>query len=99
MRKGVFLVVFLVLVLGLSLFSSAGFVSAKKKIAVCNDHIDNNGDGYCDFSGKKAFCVDGSRVGDVDCKNKNDDSEDFACVKGNEICDVESRSRRHLSIF
>ena len=87
MRKGVVLVVFLVLVLGLSLFSSAGFVSAKKKIAVCNDHIDNDGDGYCDYSGKKAFCVDGSRVGDVDCKNKNDDSEDFACVKGNEICD------------
>jgi len=46
----------------------------------CNDHIDNDGDGFCDFSWKKAYCSDGSTVGDSDCLAKDDNDETGSCV-------------------
>jgi len=55
--------------------------------AQCNDHIDNDGDGYCDFAWKKASCSDGSIPGDSDCSSKDDNSEAAACVPITEVCD------------
>jgi len=53
----------------------------------CDDHIDNDGDGYCDFAGRKARCDDGSQVGDIDCIDKDDDNESYVCVPTTEVCD------------
>ena len=53
--------------------------------AACSDHLDNDGDGFCDFAWKKAYCVDGSQPGDPDCDAKDDDSE--ACTPYPESCD------------
>jgi len=46
----------------------------------CNDHLDNDGDGFCDFSWKKAYCSDGAIPGDSDCVSKDDDGEFGSCV-------------------
>ena len=46
----------------------------------CSDHIDNDGDGFCDFSWRKAFCSDGSVLGDSDCATKDDNNEGGSCV-------------------
>jgi hypothetical protein len=47
-----------------------------KRSTECSDHIDNDGDGYCDFAWRKAYCSDGSTLGDSGCSGKNDNSED-----------------------
>ena len=57
----------------------------KPAASQCNDHIDNDGDGYCDASGKRAYCNDGSIPGDSDCTDKNDASE--SCEPQSERCD------------
>jgi len=41
----------------------------------CNDGIDNDYDGYCDYLTKRTKCIDGSTPGDVDCASKDDDKE------------------------
>ncbi len=52
---------------------------AKREIKVpssmCNDQIDNDGDGKCDYAWRKAKCIDGSIVGDPGCSSKNDNDE------------------------
>ncbi|MFH1849037.1 MAG: hypothetical protein ABH879_02515 [archaeon] len=52
----------------------------------CNDKIDNDGDGFCDWAGQKK-CTDGSQVGDPDCADKDDNSEAPDCVPEDEVCD------------
>ncbi len=53
--------------------------------AACSDHLDNDGDGLCDFAWRNAYCLDGSQAGDPDCSSKNDDTE--SCVPVEEVCD------------
>lgn len=52
----------------------------------CRDHIDNNGNGYCDFISKEGYCKDGSILGDPNCKSKWD-VETVVCVPSVEVCD------------
>jgi hypothetical protein len=58
---------------------------ARLRVTECNDHVDNDGDGYCDFKMKNAYCIDGSIPGDPDCSSKNDGSE--GCAAAQEVCD------------
>jgi hypothetical protein len=58
---------------------------AAKAVAACSNHRDDDGDGFCDFATRNAYCSDGSRVGDRDCASKDDDSE--ACAPVTESCD------------
>jgi hypothetical protein len=61
---------------------------AKRTIAVqCSDHLDNDGDGYCDFAARGAYCSDGSTLGDPGCNTKSDDTELATCVPKTEVCD------------
>ncbi len=62
-----------------------GKKGGKNPRAACNDHIDNDGDGFCDFASRKGYCSDGSQLGDPDCANKSDTSE--ACFPTLELCD------------
>ncbi|MEK6893040.1 MAG: alkaline phosphatase family protein [Nanoarchaeota archaeon] len=55
-------------------------VSSPKIIAQCNDHKDNDGDGYCDFAWAKGYCSDGSILGDPDCSAKDDKNETAPCT-------------------
>ena len=55
--------------------------------AQCNDQIDNDGDGYCDFLTKKTKCNDGSTPGDPDCASKDDNKEEADCEPVPERCD------------
>jgi len=60
--------------------------------AACNDHIDNDGDGFCDFLWKKSSCMDGSTPGDPDCLSKSDDDEAGSCVvecNSNDECEAD----------
>ncbi len=51
----------------------------------CDDHIDNDGDGFCDYSYGRAYCLDGSRVGDSDCSGRRGSE---ACSSPSaEVCD------------
>jgi len=52
----------------------------------CNDHIDNNGDGFCDAPTKEGYCLDGSHVGDASCTSLTG-SESSCVPTGEEICD------------
>jgi prepilin-type N-terminal cleavage/methylation domain-containing protein len=42
----------------------------------CKDHLDNEGDGFCDYNTGGAFCSDGSILGDPECSNACDETED-----------------------
>lgn len=61
--------------------------SAAALASECNDHIDNNGNGYCDFAAPGAYCQDGSVLGDPNCIN-TDSYETVSCVPSNEVCDA-----------
>ncbi len=50
-----------------------------KVITQCNDHLDNDGDGRCDYSWRKAYCSDRSILGDSDCVSKDDNNEGLSC--------------------
>jgi len=51
----------------------------------CQDHIDNDKDGYCDYPYPNAYCNDGSRLGDPECTSKSGTNE--FCQPKTEICD------------
>jgi len=68
-------------------FVYAGKAKKSRVKAQCNDRIDNDGDGYCDFAGRKTKCNDGSIPGDSDCSSKNDNKESADCVPSQEVCD------------
>jgi hypothetical protein len=55
--------------------------------AQCNDGLDNDGDGYCDFLTSKTRCRDGSTPGDLDCASKDDNKEEADCIPVPERCD------------
>jgi hypothetical protein len=55
-----------------------------KPIAQCNDHRDNDGDGYCDFASKRGYCSDGSKLGDPKCGSATDPQE--SCTPVAETC-------------
>ncbi|MFH1408518.1 MAG: hypothetical protein ABIH34_01295 [Nanoarchaeota archaeon] len=55
--------------------------------AQCWDHLDNDGDGYCDFLSRKTTCDDGSTPGDPDCASKDDNKEATDCTPVAEYCD------------
>ena len=46
----------------------------------CNDHLDNDADGFCDYARKGASCSDGSTPGDPQCVSKNDTTEADSCT-------------------
>lgn len=72
-------VFFLLALITFTSFALASRGGAPGKVpTACNDHIDNDGDGYCDFSWRKAYCSDGSIIGDADCSGKDDTLE--GCV-------------------
>lgn len=52
----------------------------------CNDHIDNNGDGWCDAPTKAGYCSDESQLGDEKCLSLTD-KETAECVSEKEVCD------------
>jgi hypothetical protein len=76
--------ILLLLTLSLSLSGCKTGMAPGPK-AQCNDRIDNDNDGYCDFSTKK--CKDGSTPGDPDCTSKEDNKEASECVPSEEVCD------------
>ena len=55
-----------------------------KVVAQCNDYVDNDGDGYCDFASKSGYCSDGSKLGDRKCASASDSAE--ACTPVAETC-------------
>lgn len=64
---------------------SGGGNGGGKSLEACNDHLDNDGDGFCDFASKRGYCSDGSQLGDPDCSSPNDSSE--SCTPEAETCD------------
>ena len=57
-----------------------------ESVAACQDHNDNDGDGFCDYARGNAYCnIPGVILGDADCSSKEDTSE--ACVPTPETCD------------
>lgn len=63
-----------------------GGIKGKEKTE-CNDQIDNDKDGYCDFLTKDTRCRDGSIPGDLDCASKEDNKEEVDCMPVPERCD------------
>lgn len=58
--------------------------SYDKSAAECSNHVDDDGDGYCDYAVKNGYCIDGSHLGDSKCKNEN--SKETSCTPSPEIC-------------
>ncbi len=67
-------------------------LAANWKIYQCSDRIDNDKDGYCDYSTTGARCTDGSKLGDKDCASKTDNKEASDCVVSTEICDLKDNN-------
>src|SRR3989344_1479130 len=77
MRRGMF-----ILILSLSIIFAVSFSIA----AECNDHADNDGNGYCDYISQSGYCYDGSILGDPNCQDFNS-KEGASCIPSKEICD------------
>lgn len=75
---GVVLALFVVLVIIGYDGSVTGEVKSTK--TRCNDNIDNDGDGYCDFFTMRTICRDKSIPGDPDCISKEDNNEATECI-------------------
>ncbi|MGD9276655.1 MAG: hypothetical protein PVJ67_05765 [Candidatus Pacearchaeota archaeon] len=88
------MIVFLAVILSFSITGYAskggkGHAGHGKTPPQCNDGIDNDGDGYCDFIWRKVKCTDGSIPGDSDCSDKNDNDETGSfnpCADGSCTC-------------
>ena len=65
--------------------AAPGGGGGSKTTAACNDHIDNDKNGLCDYASPRAYCSDGSKLGDPGCSSKTDTTE--ACVSKPESCD------------
>jgi hypothetical protein len=92
---GVILVLAVVLVTSIGYSAMTGYASkgkvGKKPTYQCNDHVDNDGDGFCDFNWRKAYCRDGSTPGDPACISKDDNDESGDCTPAcdtNQDCGV-----------
>ena len=53
----------------------------------CNDRIDNDKDGRCDYSKNRRGCIDGSIKGDTGCSSSSDNTE-ASCVAGSTTCGI-----------
>ncbi len=85
--KNLFIATFITIIIIIVLFVfvlnttlSLGPNKARVVRSACSDHADNDGDGFCDFSWRKAYCSDGSILGDLDCISKSDNDEGEACI-------------------
>jgi len=88
-KKNVLTIVLIALVVSLVIsfvystitgYAGKGGGKPPKVVAQCSDHLDNDGDGMCDFSWRKAYCSDGSTPGDSDCLSKDDNDESGGCI-------------------
>jgi len=87
MKRGDIIFVLLVTaILLLSIFGLKSYTGFAVKSPECSDHIDNDGDGYCDFFAKGSYCSDGSKLGDKECTSTKV-KEKTLCKKSKEICD------------
>ena len=74
-------------------YSSAITLAGGSAKTQCQDRIDNDGDGFCDFFSKNPnWCRDGTISGDPDCDSKSDNDEftevtTEICMPMPEICD------------
>lgn len=86
MKKGtviIFSLTLILLVLAFSYIRINGF--SIKQDTECSDHMDNNGDGFCDSLTKNGYCSDGSQLGDLNCRKYN--KENSKCIPSKEVCD------------
>lgn len=81
MKREVVLVIALVLLCTIIFSFSVYSVAASE----CNDHVDNNENGYCDAPVQGAYCEDGSIVGDPACTSIT--ASESACQPSQEVCD------------
>lgn len=88
-NRTLILVVIVLFVIGILFISkNATTGEAVRQKPECNDKIDNDGDGYCDFLTRKTVCINKSVIpGDVDCANKEDNNESPDCEPIPERCD------------
>ena len=101
----VFLIVLLVVVVVVVL--AAG--GRKSPPPQCNDHIDNDGNGYCDYKSGGSYCTNGAvRLGDPGCSSKSDTTEASSApsavcgnniVESSEVCDGNTRSCTTTSLY
>lgn len=79
-----------------------GITAAKKSPLLgpaiqCNDRIDNDGDGRCDYGTGGKRCLDGAIKGDTGCLNKTDNTE-ASCVLGSTTCGVGACQRSSVCV-
>ena len=68
--------IFVALVLLLADTTSNFYVTgAVTRTPECQDHLDNDADGYCDYPAAGTYCNDASVVGDNGCTSRNDPKE------------------------
>lgn len=87
MKRGVTAALLLVLSLLILSFIGVKFTGFAVKSRQCSDHLDNDGDGYCDFSSKKGYCSDGSKLGDDGCASALSNEDSRFCRESSERCD------------
>ncbi len=82
------LAIIAVVVIFLILFLSGTLTGkAAASVTQCNDRVDNDGDGKCDYSGNRKGCTDGSVKGDAGCASSSDSTE-ASCIAGSTNCGV-----------
>ena len=81
------IVLFIAVLLFMSNSNSTTGSAVRNPKTECEDKIDNDGDGYCDFLTKKTKCIDDSTPGDIDCASKEDNKEAPDCEPVPERCD------------
>ena len=80
------IIISIILVVSTGIFAlSGGAVRQSPSNTECSDRIDNDGDGYCDYSGLRRNCRDGSIKGDSGCSGSSDNTE-ASCVEGTTTC-------------
>ena len=53
----------------------------------CDDHFDNDGDGYCDFLSRSGYCEYGDYLGDINCLTPDGSESASMCTPSSEVCD------------
>ncbi len=80
-------IIILVVITAAIFFVGGGVAGRAITNTQCNDRIDNDGDGLCDYGTHKRPCKDGSIRGDSGCSSSSDNSE-ASCVVGSTTCGV-----------
>ncbi len=86
-NRTLILVVIVLFVIGVLFVSNFTTGAAVRQKTECNDQIDNDGDGYCDFLTRKTACIDNAIPGDRDCASRYDNQEAPDCEPIPERCD------------